>query len=88
MLGEDTDHHDRYAPVFASSLLHKSTGIDAEAEMAWCGDWNPAVIKGNVQAGSPAFCVTGSRHTELAVLFTGTDAVGMLPEIMASKNIY
>ena len=88
MLGEDTDHHDRYAPVFASSLLHKSTGIDAEAEMAWCGDLKPVVIKGNAQADSLAFYVTGSRHTVLAVLFTGTDAVGMLPEIMASMNIY
>ena len=88
MLGEDTDHHDRYAPVFASSLLHKSTGIDAEAEMAWCGDWNPAVIKGTVQAGPLAFYVTGSGHTALAVLFTGTEAVGMAQMIMASMNIY
>ncbi len=84
----DYEYFDAYAPVFASSLLPKSTGIDAEPEMIWCGDWNPAVIKGNVQAGPLAFYVTGSGQTVLAVLFTGTEAVGMPQEIMASMIIY
>ena len=84
----DYEYYDAYAPVFASSLLPKSTGIDAQPEMVWCGDWNPAVIKGTVQAGPLAFYVTGSGHTVLAVLFTGTEAVGMAQTIMASMNIY
>ena len=54
----DYDYADDYAAIFASSLLPKSTGIDAEAEMLRCGDWNTAVIKGEVDAG---FLCNGQR---------------------------
>ncbi len=84
----DYEYLNAYAPILASSLLPKSTGIDAEPELIWCGDWKLAVIKGNVQAGPLAFYVTGSGQTVLAVLFTGTAAVGMSQEIMASMTIY
>ena len=83
-----TEYDDAYAAAYASSLLPKSTKIEAEPEMLSCGEWNAAVITGEIETGPLAFYVTGSGNTLLAVLFMGEEIVGMSREIMASMVIY
>ena len=82
------EYDDAYAAAYASSLLPKSTKMDAEPEMLRCGDWNAAVLTGEIESGPLAFYVIGSGNTLLAVIFMGEEIIGLSQEIMASMVIY
>ena len=83
----DFDYSDELAVPIAAQALPKSTKVEPNAVMETAGDWNTAVIRGQLDAGPMAFYIIGSGRTAMALMFTGEGAVGMAEAVVASAAI-
>ena len=83
----DFDYSDALAPAIAAAYLPKSTHVEAVPEMQRVGQWNAAVIRGDMESGPVAFYVVGSGRTALGLLFTGEEAVGHAETMVASVQL-
>lgn len=83
----DMEYTDSMAPWIATQKLPSSTQAASDPVMTRVGDWNAAVIHGEIDMGPIAFYVIGKGKIALGLIFMGEDAVNRAETIVASTVI-